>query len=458
MDKNCVNSIQNYNYTLLRIIWFLILGFLLYIYSNQFVVSLVYWGLGLSSVVVLKSLNIPKICISIYNKFFIIYSWLLIVTQVYFIDNPDITYFNHIDAVESFYNKAVIQVGPTQWNNFIESTLLASFYGDYPLFALWINMWKMIGLDLGVSMANMRLFLRLQDLLFASGVLTLIGLYFKEIRYSNKKIDKYCTLFGLFSYLFLTSVVFTRDLHIAFFYTFLGYYCLSPIKHKFIYLKFCLLSLVCFGLRPENGMFALVFPVFYTIRNTPPTIKLIIYGFIVLGACLAMGIVERFYELQESYNERTELVAGGGLYSLFNSLPFPLNVLFNLCYFLIMPYPLTMYLIDEHISWLGLFSLGMPFINLMIITSVGYYVNSHIKDYKILYFFILTLMYILMCCNVEPNVRRSFAVMPSLFMLFGYVKPYISQKKYKSMLIMDNIFIVILNIPAILYLISKGRF
>lgn len=394
--------------------------------------------------------------ISIYAIFFVIYGALLFLTQYLFIDGVNEGYFLQSDAYGSFYVTATMNFGPTKWDDLVSGTLFKSLYSDYPLFACWINFWKLIGFDIGVTHENMRLFLRLQNLLFAPGILAIMAKYFQEIGMNKHKTLHWCIFFGLFSYLFLTSVVYSRDLHVAFFYTLAGYYCISPRKHRFIYLKFVIIALICFGLRPENGMFAIVFPIYYAFRNTKPSGKLILGGLVILCILLAAGFVDSFINVKDGYNARTAKMAVGGLYSMFNSLPVPLNIIFNSIYSFIMPFPLIMYTLDRHIGVFGLFSLVMPFINVVAMCTIYVYARKHKKDYRLLYFFLVIIVYTVMCCSVEPNVRRAFAIIPTLFMLFAATQPKIPSRLYDIIVRRSVYTILLLNIPAILYLIYKG--
>ena len=405
-----------------------------------------------------------KDVIYIFSLFFLIYGVLLILTQWIFIDgNQEMSYghymdyFNHSDASGSFYHTAVLDAGPKSWDNLLANTLLFSFYSDYPLFSLMINALHLFGIDIGVSDENMRMFLRMPNLFFAAGLLVIMARYFNEIGKSSKQTIHDCTIFGIFTYLFLTSVVFTRDLHVAFFYTLTGYYCLSPAKHRLIYLKFFLIALICFGLRPENGMFAMIFPVYYYFKNTPLNAKMIIGGLCALVIFIYIGALDTFVTAHEGFNEHTKSVAGGGLYSLFNSLPFPLSSVFNIVYSFIMPFPLTMYIVDPHIGIFGLPSVVMPFINVIMVGCLVFFISRHRKDYRVLWFFILTVLFIAMTTTIEPNVRRTFAMIPALYMIFIEIKPFIPRRRYKQIVNNSILFLITLNIPAIIYLLFKGK-
>lgn len=400
----------------------------------------------------------------VFSLFFLIYGLLLILSQWMFIGGHDLgadessaEYFTHRDASVSFYHIAVLDLGPQNWDNLLESTILFSFYSDYPLFSLMINVVHLFGIDLGISAENMRMFLRMPNLLFAAGLLVIMARYFNEIGKSSKQTIRYCTIFGIFTYLFLTSVVFTRDLHVAFFYTLAGYYCLSPRKHRFIYIKFLIIALISFGLRPENGMFALIFPIYYHYKNTPFNLKMIIGCLFILTVFIYVGIMDTVISMQEDYNERTTTVNEGGLFSLFNSLPFPLNTFFNIIYAFIMPFPLTMYFTDPHIGIFGLPSVAMPFINVIMIVSMTFFISRHKKDYRVLWFFVVIVIFIVMTCVIEPNVRRTFAIIPSLYMIFIKIKPLIPPLRYKSIVNNSILFLMVLNIPAIIYLFLNGK-
>lgn len=429
-----------------------------WIYSGQLVIGVSFIIFAIIGYALTSLLN-RKIATNVYAIFFIIYGVLLLISQYIFIDDIPFGYFNHKDAAFSFYDTAVIRLGPKDWETLVNGTLFKSFYGDYPLFAFWINLWKLAGYDIGVSIENLRLFLRLQDLLFAPMLLAVMAKYFKEIGMDNKHATTYCYVFGFCSYLFLTSVVFSRDLHVAFFYTLAGYYCISPYRHRFVYLKLFIIALICFGLRPENGMFAVIFPIYYLFRNTPPNTKLLFGALTAVVIVVFSGFIDSFIANQESYNIKTmNAISQSGMYAMFNSLPFPLNYIFNIAYSFIMPFPLTMYVVDDHIGWLGLSSIIIPFVNVVMLCSLIVYFRHHRRNYRYLWFFFVCIIYVAMCCSIEPNVRRAFAIIPSMFMLFAAVKPFLPRTKYRNIVSYSTFILLLLNIPAILYLYLKGNF
>lgn len=428
-----------------------------WIYSGQIQVAYSFLCIYALGAICVKWIIREKISFGVYNLFFLIYGILLLWSQYLFIDGDPSGYFNHNDSVESFYKSATISVGPKKWEYLISGTILFSWYADYPLFALWINAWKLLGWDIGVTMDNLRLFLRLQDLLFSPMILAVMAKYMSEVGVARKTIKTACIIFGLFSYLYLTSCVYTRDLHVAFFYTLLGYYALSPKKHRFIYFKFLLIVLICFGLRPENGMFALIFPLYYRFRNIGFSFKLIIIGVVVLLIAGLSGILDSFLSLQEGYNERMAGITQGGIYSMFNSLPFPLPQIFNVIYSFIAPYPFILNVADtDHQGLIALPSIGIPFINVIMLLTLWRYVRTH-HNYPVLWMFCIIILYITLTCIVEPNTRRTFAIIPTMYMLFIAVKGHILRRKYKLIVEYTIFGLIALNLPAILYLIAKGK-
>lgn len=426
------------------------------LYSDQLFI-----GIAVLTLFLIGSIGVQLILrnwnrVNIFAVFFIIYCTLLLVSQYMYIQNAS-EYFVHNDAADSFYSNVILTYGPTKWSNLIKDTIFSRLFTDYPIFAFWINLWKLLGLDMGVTFENLRLFLRLQNLIFAPAILTIMAQYLSEIGLSKIKIFKHCCIFGIFSYLYLTSTVFTRDLHVAFFYTLAGYYCLSPFKHRFRYVKLIVIALISFGLRPENGMFATIFPIYYYFRNTIPDTKLLMGGLFVIILVTFSGFFDSFISTLDNYTARTEALNQGGLYAIFNSLPFPLGTLFNIVYSFIMPFPLTMFIADIHIGYLGLPTLAIPFINVIILSTIFQYIKRNKQRYNIIYFFIIIIMYVGLCCSIEPNVRRTFAIIPTMYMLFATVKPYIPTSKYRQIVNYTALFLISINIPAIIYLIMKGK-
>lgn len=440
----------------------LLLGCAYSLYTGQLAVGftfLLIYIVGLSAV---WTFIRNRCSVTIYSLFFLIYGLLMILTQYLFIDGVYLGYFTHSDASGSFYVTATVDVGPNKWDELISGTLFTTFYFDYPLFALWINLWKLIGFDIGITEVNMRLFLRLQDLLFSPGILAIVAKYFQELGWGRKKTIRWCLVFGIFTYLFLTSVVYTRDLHIAFFYTVAGYYCLSPKKHRWIYLKFILIVLLSFGMRPENGMFAVIFPVYYRFRDVAPSVKLIIVGVVFIILVVALGYINTFTETMAGFNAYTLERNSGGLYAQILKVPFPFNLIinsytFNPVYSFIMPFPITMFLNEDTISLFGIPSMAMPFINLIMVFSLIYYIRRRKNDYRTLYFFLICFLFITMCCTIEPNVRRTFAITPSIYMLYAQIRPRLPKAVNKRIGLRTMAFLLCLNVPAIVYLMINGK-
>lgn len=443
-------SLDTINFLLISGILFLALVFsLLYTANVALGVLLVYFvGLVFTTVFSKK-----KIVLIIFNMFFLIYGIYLLVTQIVFVSNNLDDYFFHIDASKSFYYQTILYIDTINWSNLIPVSIL--IYPDYPFAQILFSGWWLIGDALGVHYDDMRLFLRIQDLFFSPLILCIIARFLCEIKYDDKRIINLTLLFGLFSYLLITSVIFTRDLHVAFLYTLLGYYTISKTNHRHRYLIFSVLIFLSFGFRIENGIFAFLFPIcyYYTKHKFGGASYLLIS--VILTCVLVSGLIPMVLELRDGFNEHTVALNNGGLYNYLNSLPFPLNTSFNAIYSFMFPFPFIQYIQDDHGGILTVTSIISPFLRvIMLYTLIRYSIIQNNRWVKLVLYVIF--LYIISCSLVEPNLRRLFAVLPTMFMLFSYCF-FRLRKEMRHRIIVNSILIVVcLNIPAIMLLMFNS--
>lgn len=114
-----------------------------------------------------------------------------------------------------FFYQTELYIDGASWSNLLQHCML--IYPDYPFAQVIFSGWWLIGEQIGVDLSQVRFFLRIQDLFFGPFILSIIALYLRENNFDKVQILRLCLLFGLFSYLLITSVIFSRDLHVAFF-------------------------------------------------------------------------------------------------------------------------------------------------------------------------------------------------------------------------------------------------
>lgn len=425
-------------------------------YTDQIQIGAVFLLLWAIIVCNLRRCRVSNISCNIFTLFYAIYGAYLLLSQWLVVDSiPPYGYFVHSDAYGSFYLPTVDLIKETTWANLLKNTLLNSYFGNYPLAETWFTAWGLIAKQLDVDASNLRIFLRLQNLIFSSGILAIIAQYLFELHIKKVKIFQYCCVFGFCSYLLLTSSVFSRDLHVAFFYTLIAYYTLSPNRHPIVYIKLILLIIITFGLRPQNGMFTCLFLIFYILRNKKMGRKTIVFLALFAALIIISGFLDVAISTGEFLQSRSDEVNQGGLYSIFAHLPFPFNSIFFMVYSFIAPIPFIFYLLNEHCGFLTLTSVVMPFLNGLMAVVVIFYVRKNPQNRAYVRMAALILLYIVMCTNIEANTRRTFAVYPLLYMLFvpAYIK--LSRTTKNKFLIGVIAILLPLNIVASIYVLTK---
>ena len=420
-------------------------------------VSSVHIGLGLIFIYIIGILFLrlwtkSRFISNIFNLFFCIYGLYLLLTQIVFINGIQDGYFFHIDASKSFFYQTELYIDGASWSNLLQHCML--IYPDYPFAQVIFSVWWLIGEQIGVDLSQVRFFLRIQDLFFGPFILSIIALYLRENNFDKVQILRLCLLFGLFSYLLITSVIFSRDLHVAFFYTLLGYYSLSNEKHKFIYLKFFVLILLVAGFRIENGLFAICFPLYYYYRYRKFTQLTYLTIFLVAVVFILSGGLTLFLNMRDAFNEHT-VSLGDGLYNKFNSLPFPLNMFFNSIYSYISPFPFIQYIADPNAGLFAITSIVSPFLRVVMLLTVAIFIKRNHTDFTTKLMFAIIIVYICSCSLIEPNLRRTFAIVPILFMVFC-TKFYLLNRITRNNIIKIAVAsLLLINLPATVFVLIK---
>lgn len=380
---------------------------------------LIYYCLGLC---MLKLLIRPADdnVLNIYGLFYGIYGVLAVLSQIELIHDPFTDYFIHNDACDSFFSQVVSQRSELRWDNLVEGTLLNPRFSDYPLpmfvFAILSKITN------GLDLYNLRFFLRIHIFMMSAIIPALLAdLQFRH-DILNRKVIKRTIIFGIVSYLYITSTVFTRDIYVCFFYTWIFYEILHPKQTK-MPLKFIVLFLLCFGSRPENGLFSLVFIFSYYIYNKRDKVNpsVLVVGLLMVGFVFnylhdalfeAVDTVSR-YQTANLHNN------SGGLWGKVNALPFPLNYLGMGSYLILMPLPFDMYILGKGNSFLTMPYILSPYLMALIFGVTLWYVfNNHKKNKKYALFIIVAIISFLFISQASPDIRRSFAVIPGLYMLY----------------------------------------
>ena len=431
----------------------IILSFILAAFFADPRIILVYFGFKLIGNFYLKYLiqgSDPRV-VNIYNLVFIIFMSYLGLTHFVNINDPLTDYFYHNDQIV-FYNDS-IRIGLLDWNELIDGSILNSRYSEYPLFSLFIGLLSKLGSFLQVK--DLLLFFKMSVVLLGSLIPTTISsiLNLLKIRF---KISSFI-YFSVFSYILIQSVVFTRDLSVAFFYTFFVYLIIAP-KIKWRFFKLIIVMLIITGLRIEYGLFSLFFLlIFLTSKyRTNKNFKYFII-FILTFAAFYFQVfdffTDTFFEAVEYYLAYTASASTNpnSLFLKMADLPFPFNFLFSFFYTVIMPLPIFQWAIDD----LTLFpSIITPFYWIFVLGVSIFSLFKNRRKYTVLdLLLIASFLCICLSSYIEPNVRRNFAVYPIIFLHYLVVKNNLSIKYKNNIFVFSLIFVISINLLVYGYFI-----
>lgn len=433
----------------------ILLSFTLAVFFTDPIIVLLYFGFKAIGLFYLKYLiqGSDSKVIKIYNVVFLIFMSYLGLTHFVNINDPLVDYFFHNDQIV-FYEDA-LRIGSLKWNQIIDGSIFNLRYSEYPLFSLFIGLLYKFGSFINIT--DFLLFFKMSIVLLASLIPATIG------SISNLLSIKYKTssfiIFSLFSYILIQSVVFTRDLPVAFFYTLLTYLILVP-RTKIRIIKMLIVIIIITGLRIEHGLFSIFFLLIYFISQHHAN-KYFRYFMILITMLAAIYIraydfvIDIFFEASDVFYNQTSTNAtnSNSLYLKLAALPPPLNFIFPFFYTVIMPFPLFNW-VKEDITLL--LSITTPFYWLFILSiSISSLFVKQKKHTILNLLSIACLLFIMLSSYIEPTVRRNFAMYPILFLHYLSVKNNFSSKFKKTNFFLCLIFIISINLLAYTYLVIK---
>ena len=418
-------------------------------------IVLLYFGFKLIGIFYLKYLiqGSDRKVIKIYNVVFIIFMSYLGLTHFVNINDPLTDYFYHND--QFVFYKDAIRIGLLDWNEFIDGSILNSRYGKYPLFSLFIGLLYKLGSFLQVT--DLLLFFKMSVVLLGSLIPATISsiLNLLNIRF---KISSFIYL-SLFSYILTQTVVFTRDLSVAFFYTFFVYLILAP-KIKWRFLKLIIVMLIITGLRIEFGLFSIVFLLIfltskYRINKNFKYFIIFILAFAAFYFKVFDFFIDTFFVLREYYMDYTgsTTTSSNSLFLKMANLPFPFNFLFSFFYTVLMPLPIfSLVILEDDLTLLP--SIINPFYLIFVLGVSIWSLFKNRRKYTVLdLLLIASFLCICLSSYVEPNVRRNFAVYPIIFLHYLAVKNNLSVTHKNNIFIFTLLFVFVINIFVYSYFI-----
>lgn len=406
-----------------------------FLYTGQVQVGIVVFALYVLVGVLIKII-VPrrKIVFNLFSLFYLVYGLLVLLTQIELIKDPSVDYYVHNDAAMSFYSGIMNHVLPCKWNELASRTLFNPFFSYYPLAAFLMGASGKLGMDIGVE--NLRLFMRIPIFVIGALIITIMTNLLKDKKLSDSQIMKFMLIFGFFTYIYITSAIFSRDIYVCLVYCLATYICLKDnVKGRLFW--FILLFFIAGGLRPVNGLVFLIYPFAYYFNYLKD--KLGVVGLLILGI---VAIILIFF-LQNSissiqnavdYYDRLAKSNTGGLFIKFYSLPFPLNTIIMIIYMTLMPLPLTFYCLGRGMTWLNLPYCLSPFVLYLTILVCLVYLFS-IKNKQGNYVNLIIANILVYCIIIygSPDVRRAFAAIPGLFMCFCLIYNSVPRYKYNGL-------------------------
>lgn len=434
----------------------LLLSFAYSTYANDLTMGFSVFGFYIIGLLLLRLLISPSkgIVYNLYSLFFIIYGLLVLLTQIELISDPYQDYFVHKDAAHSFYTAVMKQININNWNSLIKTSYQNPAFVDYPLASLLMGAITKIGNDIGI--VDLRLFQRIHIFVLGAMIVAIITEALCKRNLNTKKIRNFVVPFALCSYLYLTSAIFTRDIYIVVLYTLMGYYMLLP-NNRWTIPQLIILALLATGMRPINGIFALLpiaTVVYHRIgKRSPLLAKITIITTVIIFVVYADTVIRYGLNKMEYYHS-LNLTNTGGLFIMFYNLPFPFNLICMSIHQLMMPLPIHWYVsIIEGGSLLTIPFMLSPFIMAMVYICSFWFIFKRYKQNKQLALYLLTsiTLFILVTFGA-PDLRRCFASVPMTYM--GFCLIYQEVPKHLKKTIKQKVWscIVVINIIILLYL------
>ncbi len=356
--------------------------------------------------------------LNLFGLFYVIYGALVLFSHMELIDNPFDDFYVHNDAAWSFYSGMMNYVLPCEWTEIADNTLYNPGFHLYPLAAFVMGVWGKLGMELGIT--DLRLFFRIEIFITGAIIIAIMANILSVKQFSSKDIYKYIVPFGLFSYLYVSSAIFTRDTFMVLAYT-LGAYIFLKEKVKYRLLWFIVLAFISAGFRPHNGLLFLVYPFGYYYKYLKSklggfTIIALALVALVLYVVLNEQIMTTFNSV-DNYDQKALANTGGLFYQLY-TLPFPINTIVMVVYMLMSPLPMLFNINGEGGTWLNLPNVLSPYLMWLcwmvcIRNLKRYRLTDNIN--------ILVLVGVLAFTAIvygSPDIRRAFAAIPTLYLCY----------------------------------------
>jgi hypothetical protein len=386
------------------------------------------FGWGYLFISTLSSSREKRAALNIYEIMFAVYASFTVLMHFIYVQDPEVDYFFHNDQLV-FYEVA-IDVGSSSWTKLIPAAFV-SLYSEFPGAALLFGFLAKVGMLLGV--ADLLLFLKLHIVMLVAAVPAIIRLILYELGY-RKPVKCDILIFSVVSYIFVYSGILTRDPHILFVYTLMGYFVVKR-KVAFRYVSLFLLTLLAGLLRIENGLFALAFifvRAFCDMRYLKKLDRIVLVTSMIFVGLLGSGIIlSIMQETAQTYHERFDEVSSvGALSTQIRNLPFPFNLLAVTAYTQLLPFPAWGMLLVPHGGKLIFISVLTPFywIYVWVVSLYPYLLRRRSLDMTGM-LLLLAGALVMITSYMAPTSRRLMVVYPIVFCAYIVNRDILSCKQ-----------------------------
>ena len=370
-----------------------------------------------------------------------------VVTHAANVVDPLTDYFYHSDQIV-FYKDAV-RLSKSNASIFHESfdNLL---YVEYPGFALLTGIFSETASFFGVQ--NLMLFLKVNTICIAAMIPVYMVRISQKMNFDFSKTD--IILFIIASHFLVQSVVYTRDIYTTFMFTVFAHNWLQEYKFR-RYIFMVIIASMCLFFRLEQGLVLLVLLLIKLQELTKIDVVLkVLLASLSLCLLYLSGLVGDLVELStilfDGFDSYTRSINGNSSLVLrLKDMIFPFNILSLFFYSQFMPLPVTLYVRNDLTQLHTLFTpflwVYMWHVNLLSIKKIS--MRNPLDK-----LFLIFLGAVLFSSFIEPNVRRSFAMYPILYLYYIKQKGTINIHNKTSYLFSSILLVVALNIFAFVYL------
>ncbi len=391
------------------------------------------WGI-LGCIVILTSFGKKNVLtsINIFFSFFIIYFIHAYLCNFFYVKNVNTDFFYAKDSL--FFYKLSNQLGKLGSINEIFNYSFNKFETrEFKGFAFLIGTVSYISFFFDSnSIVTQKLIPVFCSAVALPYLYSIVKLYFTERMASNLVY-----LYGIFSYSFFYSAVFVRDSVINLLFIVLIYFFLKNNNIKNV-IVFSIISILIFSIRPEHGIFSLIFLIAYFgfyLKTTTNDFKIYLALIIITTFIFIIkDNITNYYSIIETTTNTylahslAESDGGESLGVLLLKLPWGIRHITAGLFSQIIPFP---FYIGFQKNGFGFLSLGVAalfwfFIWILIFKTVFTKRLRTIINFKMWVLFFIAFL-LIVGNSVNVDTRRVMAVFPILF-IFS-MKSFLSLKK-----------------------------